>query len=184
VLDAANFAVSAAAASLVFQALDEWRLLGAVLAGILYAAVNNGLLCFAMSLAERTPWRKIWSERFHWARFHFVLFGPLALAATIAYEQIGTAGLVAFALPPALMILSVRHPLGTRSPSLRTPVRSLEPRTDRRHGLPGQARRRRDSPPCAHRLRCRCARRVDQHTPVSPGTLDARGTCRDSRARR
>src|SRR5947208_11446419 len=92
VFDAANFAVSAAAASLVFQALDEWRLLGAVLAGIAYAAVNNGLLCFAMSLAERTAWSKIWFERFHWARFHFALFGPLALAATIAYEQIGTAG--------------------------------------------------------------------------------------------
>jgi hypothetical protein len=109
VFDAANFAVSAAAASLVFQALDEWRLLAAVLAGIVYAAVNNGLLCFAMSLAERTRWSKIWFERFHWARFHFALFGPLALAATIAYEQIGTVGLVAFTLPPALMILSVRQ---------------------------------------------------------------------------
>jgi HD-GYP domain-containing protein (c-di-GMP phosphodiesterase class II) len=62
-----------------------------------------------MSLAERVPWRTIWFERFHWARFHFALFGPLALAATTAYEQIGTAGLVAFTLPPALMILSVRQ---------------------------------------------------------------------------
>jgi HD-GYP domain-containing protein (c-di-GMP phosphodiesterase class II) len=65
-----------------------------------------------MSLDERTPWRTIWFERFHWARFHFALFGPLALAATVAYEQIGTAGLVAFTLPPALMILSVRQYLG------------------------------------------------------------------------
>src|SRR2546430_14192514 len=62
-----------------------------------------------MSLAEHVPWRTIWFERLHWARFHFALFGPLALAATIAYEQIGTAGLAAFALPPALMILSVRQ---------------------------------------------------------------------------
>jgi HD-GYP domain-containing protein (c-di-GMP phosphodiesterase class II) len=74
-----------------------------------YAVVNNGLLCLVMSLAERAPWRTIWFERFHWARFHFALFGPLALAATTAYEQIGTAGLVAFTLPPALMILSVRQ---------------------------------------------------------------------------
>jgi HD-GYP domain-containing protein (c-di-GMP phosphodiesterase class II) len=80
-----------------------------VLAGFAYAVVNNGLLCFAMSLAERTPLKTIWFERFHWARFHFVLFGPLALAATIAYEQVGTAGLVAFTLPPAVMILSVRQ---------------------------------------------------------------------------
>jgi hypothetical protein len=109
VFDAANFALSAAAASLVFQALGEWRLLAAVLAGGVYAVVNNGLLCLAMSLAEHVPMRTIWFERFQWARFHYVLFGPLALAATIAYEQIGTAGLVAFALPPALMILSVRQ---------------------------------------------------------------------------
>ena len=109
VFDASNFALSAAAASLVFQALDDWRLLAAVLAGAVYAAVNNGLLCLAMSLAEHAPWRTIWFERFHWARFHFAMFGPLALAATIAYKQIGTAGLAAFTLPPALMILSVRQ---------------------------------------------------------------------------
>src|SRR2546427_3885528 len=109
VFDAANFAVAGAAASLVFHALDGWRLPAAVLAGAVYAVVNNGLLCLAMSLAEHTSWPTIWFERFHWARFHFALFGPLALAATIAYEQIGTAGLVAFTLPPALMILSVRQ---------------------------------------------------------------------------
>jgi hypothetical protein len=109
VFDAANFAVSAAAASLIVQTLGDWRLPAAALAGVAYAAVNNGLLCLAMSLAERTPWPTIWLERFHWARFHFALFGPLALAATVAYEQVGTAGLVAFTLPPALMILSVRQ---------------------------------------------------------------------------
>jgi hypothetical protein len=109
VFDASNFAVSAAAASIVFHTLDDWRLVAAVLAGVAYAIVNNGLLCVAMSFSERTAWSKIWMERFHWARFHFALFGPLALAATIAYEQVGTAGLVAFTLPPALMILSVRQ---------------------------------------------------------------------------
>jgi hypothetical protein len=109
VFDASNFALSAAAASLVFQALDDVRLVAAAVAGVIYTAVNNGLLCLAMSLAEGMPMRAIWFERFHWARFHYVLFGPLALAATVAYEQTGTAGLAAFALPPALMILSVRQ---------------------------------------------------------------------------
>jgi ribonuclease P protein subunit RPR2 len=107
--DAANFALAGAAAALVFEELSQWRVVAAVLAGAAFAVVNNGLLCLVMSLAERTPWSKIWFERFHWARFHFALFGPLALAATIAYEQVGTAGLVAFTLPPALMILSVRQ---------------------------------------------------------------------------
>jgi hypothetical protein len=109
VFDAANFALAAAAASLVFQALGEWRLLGAVVAGAVFAVINNGLLCLVMSWAERVPWTTIWFERFHWARFHFALFGPVAFAATIAYEQVGTPGLVAFTLPPALMILSVRQ---------------------------------------------------------------------------
>jgi len=107
--DVANLALSAAAAALVFTALNDVRLLAATLAGTAFAIVNNGLLCLAMSLAERTSWTKIWFERFHWARFHFALFGPVALAATVAYEQVGTAGLVAFTLPPALMILSVRQ---------------------------------------------------------------------------
>jgi HD domain/MASE9 len=112
VFNAANFALSAAAASLVFHGLDGWRLPAAVLAGATYAAVNNGLLCLGMSWAEHTTCSTIWFEQFHWARFHYALFGPLALAATVAYEQVGTAGLVAFTLPSALMILSVRQYLG------------------------------------------------------------------------
>jgi HD domain len=109
VFDASNFALSAGAASLLFQALSGWRVLAAILAGAVFAVVNNGLLCLVMSFAERMPWTTVWFERFHWARFHFALFGPVALAATIAYQQVGTAGLVAFTLPPALMILSVRQ---------------------------------------------------------------------------
>jgi hypothetical protein len=109
VFNAANLSASGAAASVVFLLLSDWRLPAAVLAGVVFAAINNGLVCLVMSFAEHTPLTTIWFERFHWARFHFVLFGPLALAATIAYKQIGTAGLVAFTLPPALMILSVRQ---------------------------------------------------------------------------
>jgi hypothetical protein len=112
IFNAANYALSAAAAALVFHGLGGWRLPAAVLAGLAYAGVNNGLLCLGMSWAEHTTCSTIWFERFHWARFHYALFGPLALAATIAYEQVGTAGLVAFTLPSALMILSVRQYLG------------------------------------------------------------------------
>jgi putative nucleotidyltransferase with HDIG domain len=109
VFDAGNFALSAAAASLVFHAIPQSRLLAAVLAGGVYALINSGLLCLVMSLSENIAPRAIWLERFHWARLHFALFGPLALAATVGYEQIGATGLAAFALPPALMILSVRE---------------------------------------------------------------------------
>jgi hypothetical protein len=107
--DVSNYSLSAGAASLVFHTGDRWRLGAAILAGLVYAAINNGALCLAMSWNEHVAWRTVWLERFHWARFHFALFGPLAFAGTIAYEQIGVAGLAAFALPPALMILSVRQ---------------------------------------------------------------------------
>jgi putative nucleotidyltransferase with HDIG domain len=109
VFDAANFALSAAASSLIFHALPQSRFVAAVLAGTAYAVINNGVLCLAMSLSEELSRRAIWHERFHWARYHFALFGPVALAGAIAYEQIGVAGLAAFAVPPALMILSVRQ---------------------------------------------------------------------------
>ena len=107
--DLGNYATSAGVASLVYDSLDTSRLAAAAASGLAYAAVNNLTLCFAMSLVEGVPLRAVWLERFHWARFHFVLFGPVALSAAIAYEEIGAAGLVAFALPPALMILSVRQ---------------------------------------------------------------------------
>jgi hypothetical protein len=109
IFDGANFALSTVAASLVFHAADAWRPGAAVLAGCVFAALNNGVLCLAMSFAEDADWRTIWLERFHWARFHFALFGPVAFAATIAYQKTGIAGLAAFALPPALMMLSVRQ---------------------------------------------------------------------------
>jgi putative nucleotidyltransferase with HDIG domain len=109
VFDAANFALAAACSSLIFHALPQFRFGAAVLAGAAYAVFNNGVLCLAMSLSEEVSWTAVWRERFNWARYHFALFGPVALAGAIAYEQIGVAGLAAFAVPPALMILSVRQ---------------------------------------------------------------------------
>jgi putative nucleotidyltransferase with HDIG domain len=107
--DLGNYACSAGIASVVYDSLDTSQVGAAIAAGLAYAAVNNATLCLAMSTVEGVPFRTVWFERFHWARFHFVLFGPVALSATIAYEEVGAAGLVAFALPPALMILSVRQ---------------------------------------------------------------------------
>jgi hypothetical protein len=110
IFDAGNFALSAGAAGLTFHALDgTWRFLAAAVAGCAYAALNNGFVCLAMSLAEGTAWRAVWRERFHWARYYFLLFGPLALVAETAYRLMGPQGLVAFAVPPALMMLSARR---------------------------------------------------------------------------
>jgi HD domain len=110
IFDGGNLVLAAGAAGLTFHALDgPSRLLAASLAGCVYAGLNNGFVCLAMSLAEDADPRAIWLERFHWARYYFALFGPLALVAETAYDIMGVQGLVAFTVPPALMMLSARR---------------------------------------------------------------------------
>lgn len=115
IFDAADLALAAAAGAAVYHAGVVFgdavpiRLAAATLAAIAYAAVNLGLLCLAMSLSESLPFFGVWRERFHWARFHFLAYGPLALASALAYEQLGLVGLIAFALPPAVLVFSVRQ---------------------------------------------------------------------------
>jgi HD-GYP domain-containing protein (c-di-GMP phosphodiesterase class II) len=113
IFDAANLGLSAGAASAVYAVLAPgWsvgRLAVAALAGVAFSAINLGLLCLAMSLSEALSFRTVWHERFHWARYHYAAYGPLAVALTIAYEKMGVIGLMAFALPPAVLIFSVRQ---------------------------------------------------------------------------
>ncbi len=133
VFDASNYVLAAGAAALAYSAvLGLSRPAAAVVAGCVYAALNNGLLCLVMSLTEGVSPRTIWFERFHWARYYFVSFGPLALAASIAYEQIGLAGLAAFALPPALMVVSVRQYIERTSEAVEE-VRQMNLRLKRAH---------------------------------------------------
>jgi len=133
IFDAGNLALAAGAAGITFHALEgPSRLLAAAVAGCVYAALNNGLVCLAMSLAEKADWRAVWQERFHWARFYFLLFGPLALVAETAYRLMGVQGLVAFTVPPALMMLSARRYL-ERTAAAVDEVREANVRLRRAH---------------------------------------------------
>ena len=113
--DAADFALAAGASAFFFARLAGPRpplaaeMAAAVAAGIAYKAINTGLLCLAMSLSEHLSVRAVWRERFSWARFHYLAFGPLALASATAYAQLGVPGLLAFAVPPALIFISFRQ---------------------------------------------------------------------------
>jgi putative nucleotidyltransferase with HDIG domain len=110
IFDAGNFVVAAAAAGATFDALGATpRLVAAAIGGGVFAVLNVGFVCLAMSLAEGIAMRTLWRERFHWARYYFLAFGPLALVAATAYRLMGIEGLFAFAVPPALMLLSFRH---------------------------------------------------------------------------
>jgi putative nucleotidyltransferase with HDIG domain len=71
--------------------------------------VNVGLLVVAAGLAERTPPFEVWRERFRSLTPYYLVSGPLAYALTAAYHSMGLAGLAAFALPPALVMFSMRQ---------------------------------------------------------------------------
>ena len=113
IFDAANLTLSTGGAATVYTLIGPdssgTRLAVATLAGVVYSAINNGLLVLAMSLSESLSLREVWHERFHWARYHFVVFGPLAVALSLAYEKTGIVGVIAFALPPAVLVFSVRQ---------------------------------------------------------------------------
>jgi putative nucleotidyltransferase with HDIG domain len=113
IFDAANFVLGIGAAGGIYVALAPTttftRLLAGTLAGIVYSTVNHLLLCLVMSLSERIPMLEVWKERFHWGRYHYAIFGPLAVALSIAYSKTGIVGLLAFALPPAVLVFSVRQ---------------------------------------------------------------------------
>ena len=120
--DMANFALSVAAAAYIYRLIDGMTesvlilLAGAFAATVACKAINTGLLCLIMSISESAPFRTIWNERFRWASLHYLAFGPLAFASALAYQKMGLVGLMAFALPPVLLAISVRQYLGhTRS---------------------------------------------------------------------
>jgi putative nucleotidyltransferase with HDIG domain len=113
--NAANLCLSAAAAAGAYGLLGAsgWpaaaRLVPAVLAGAVFMFVNIGLLTVAMSLAEGLSIRSIWRERFRWFTPYYLVSGPLALATTVAFEEAGLIGMLAFGLPPAILMLSIRQ---------------------------------------------------------------------------
>ncbi len=115
VFDAAQFSLAAGAGVVVFHAVgaQSWppaaRLGPALAAGAAYMVVNVTLLSTAMSLAEGGRPLDVWAERFRWLTPYYLCAGPLALALDVSYEKLGIIGLLAFTLPPAAMMFSIRQ---------------------------------------------------------------------------
>jgi putative nucleotidyltransferase with HDIG domain len=115
IFDAANLTLSSGGAAFAYAGVTfvtdatPVRFVGAVVAGSVFYALNVGVLSLAMALTEHTALVGVWRERFHWLTAHYLAFGPLALACTTAFERVGFAGLMAFALPPALLVFSVHQ---------------------------------------------------------------------------
>jgi putative nucleotidyltransferase with HDIG domain len=115
VFDAAQLSLAACAGALVYHAFgaSHWtasaRLGPALAAGTAYMVVNSGLLTLAMSMADDRNPLEVWKERFRWLTPYYLFAGPLALALCVSYDKIGLTGVLAFTLPPAAMMLSVKQ---------------------------------------------------------------------------
>ena len=115
VFDAANFALAAGAGGACFALLSPGgsvqpeHLVAAALAGAAFCAVNTGLLCVAMSLAESAAVLTVWRDRFSWATPHYLIAGPLALASVLAYQHVGLLGFAVFGLPHAAALVAHRR---------------------------------------------------------------------------
>jgi putative nucleotidyltransferase with HDIG domain len=113
--NAANFALSVAAGGYVYNLFSVSgestfvRLGPSLLAGAAYCIVNVGLLTLVMSFAEGLRPLAIWNERFRWFTPYYLVSGPLAVALTSAYTSVGLVGMLAFTMPPAMMMLSIRQ---------------------------------------------------------------------------
>jgi HD-GYP domain-containing protein (c-di-GMP phosphodiesterase class II) len=115
VFDAAQWALAAGCATAFFHAtttndLSPLPKLGpSVGAAAVFMVVNVGLLCLAISQAENQGFVEVWNERFRWLTPYYLAAGPLALALMVAYDELGITGLLAFTIPPAAMMFSVRQ---------------------------------------------------------------------------
>jgi HD-GYP domain-containing protein (c-di-GMP phosphodiesterase class II) len=113
IYDASQWALATAAGTATYEAFGAHaiagRFAGAVLACCAFLVVNIGLLTAAMSIAESRSPIEIFRARFQWALPYDLISGPLALALVVAYEKTGAIGLLAFAAPPAFMMLSVQQ---------------------------------------------------------------------------
>ena len=124
VFDAAQLAVAAGCATLLFRAVSSSlpgtgpRMLLATAAGLAFLGVNLGLLTIAMSLEEHRRPGAVWRERFRWVIPYGVAAGPLAYGLLVGYERFGPIAVLVFSLPPASMMLSVRQYLARTQQSL------------------------------------------------------------------
>jgi HD-GYP domain-containing protein (c-di-GMP phosphodiesterase class II) len=115
VFDAAQFSLAAGAGTAFYAwtGAGKWSAAAQILpslgAAAIYMLVNVGLLSLAISLAEDESQFAVWRERFQWLTPYYVAAGPFALALAVAYEQVGLTGLLAFTLPPAMMMFSTRQ---------------------------------------------------------------------------
>ena len=107
--NASTTALAAAAGTAAFQLLSGSAGLGlelaaSAVAGLVFCLVNLGLLTLAMSVDESARPVSLWRSRFGWLTPYYLPFGVFALLATLAYEELAIAALLAV-IPPAVAVV-------------------------------------------------------------------------------
>ena len=112
VFDASQWVLATGVAAVVYAAVATgdpgWKVVAAALAGAAYMATSNTLLCAVIALSESTSPLAVWNDRFRAACFHYLAYGPLALAWMTVAERTGVTGIVLFAAVPAALLLTLR----------------------------------------------------------------------------
>jgi len=75
----------------------------ALAAGGVYFLVNTGLLAIALAFESEQAWWQVWRDRFSWMTGHYLVYGSVAGAMVLAYDEVGAYGLLVFALPLILV---------------------------------------------------------------------------------
>jgi hypothetical protein len=120
--DAGNMALGAGAAAVTYDLVHGLASSGlaefvaAAAASAVYVTINHALLCVAMSLSESRSPRLVWLERFHWARYYLLGFGPVAGTLTIGDDHLRMGVVVSLALS-LVLLLRMRHDLRSASPA-------------------------------------------------------------------
>lgn len=81
----------------------------AIVAGLVYYAVNHLCLCIVRGLAERSRPLEIWREQYRWLTPYYAVFGALALVLALSYQAFGWAGVLALMAPLGMMHLSIKQ---------------------------------------------------------------------------
>jgi signal transduction histidine kinase len=74
----------------------------AALAGLAYF-LHTGLVALVMAAELRVSPLPVWSARFRWLAPHYVMLSFMSLLLALAYRELGSAGAVAFVVPPIMM---------------------------------------------------------------------------------
>jgi diguanylate cyclase (GGDEF)-like protein/putative nucleotidyltransferase with HDIG domain len=99
----ADLVVTALVGPAITAAPITTTILPAALAGLVYYAINQALLCAVRGIHEnRRPW-DIWYTDYRWLWPHFVVLGALGLIVALSYRDYGPVGVLALMAPVAMM---------------------------------------------------------------------------------